>query len=198
MKNNLQIVYSILDLQVSRLSSPEARKALAATRARISALALLHRHLYDDLDLLSVEMRPFIEELCAHLDTLEDGHNSGHVVITVNVDAGRLASDQAVGVGQIITEAALNARQHAFPGDRIGVIQVSLRMASPDATLTIADNGLGLALTPTGDLPATGVGSALIHSFAQQIGGSAVITNGPGATVTVRFRPQFASNRETS
>lgn len=191
-KNNLQIVYSLLDLQVGRLSSPEAREALAATRARISALALLHRHLYDDHDFHSVEMRPFIEDLCAHLNMLEDGHSSERVDITVSVDAGRLVSDQAVGVGQIITEAALNARQHAFPDERAGVIHVSLKMSDADAILTIADDGLGLPASgaPTG----AGVGSALIHSFAKQIGGAAEITNGAGAVVTVHFKPQFASN----
>lgn len=193
-KNNLQIVYSLLDLQVGRLTSPEAREALAATRARISALALLHRHLYDDHDFHSVEMRPFIEDLCIHLNMLEDGRSSERVAITVSVDAGRLISDQAVGVGQIITEAALNARQHAFPGDRRGTIQVSLRMTDDDATLTIADDGLGLPTPPAGAPAASGVGSALIHSFAKQIGGSAEITNGAGAVVTVHFKPLFASN----
>jgi two-component sensor histidine kinase len=192
-KNNLQIVYSLLDLQVGRLNSPEAREALAATRARISALALLHRHLYDDHDFHSVEMRPFVEDLCVHLNMLEDGRSSERVAITVSVDSGRLISDQAVGVGQIITEAALNARQHAFPGDRRGTIQVSLRMTDADATLIIADDGLGLS-TAAGAPAASGVGSALIHSFAKQIGGSADITNGAGAVVTVHFKPQFASN----
>lgn len=191
-KNNLQIVYSLLDLQVGRLSSPEAREALAATRARISALALLHRHLYDDHDFHSVEMRPFIEDLCVHLNMLEDGRGSERVAITVSVDDGRLISDQAVGVGQIITEAALNARQHAFPDDREGVIHVSLKMTALDATLTIADDGLGLPAS--GAATAAGVGSSLIHSFAKQIGGCAEITSGSGAVVTVHFKPQFASN----
>ena len=193
-KNNLQIVYSLLDLQVGRLSSPEAREALAATRARISALALLHRHLYDDHDFHSVEMRPFIEDLCAHLNRLEDGHSSDQVAISVSVDPGRLISDQAVGLGQIITEAALNARQHAFPDERAGVIHVSLKMTDADAILTIADDGLGLATSASGAPTGAGVGSALIHSFARQIGGAAEITNGAGAVVTVHFKPQFASN----
>lgn len=192
-KNNLQIVYSLLDLQVGRLSSPEAREALAATRARISALALLHRHLYDDYDFHSVEMRPFIEDLCAHLNVMEDGGSSERVAITVTVDDGRLISDQAVGLGQIITEAALNARQHAFPGDRGGTIRVSLKMSEAEAILIIADDGLGLATEVPGAPAGGGVGSALINSFAKQIGGSAEITNGAGAVVTVRFKPQFAS-----
>ena len=195
-KNNLQIVYSLLDLQVGRLSSVEAREALVATRVRISALALLHRHLYDDHDFHSVEMRPFIEELCAHLNTMEEGPSPDRIVFEVSVDDGRLISDQAVGLGQIITEAALNARQHAFPGDRTGTIRISLKMSDGEAVLIVADNGLGLA-TPSLDAPmgaSAGVGSALINSFAKQIGGSAVITNGDGAVVTVRFKPQFASN----
>ncbi len=191
-KNNLQIVYSLLDLQFSRLTSTEARVALAATRARVSALALLHRHLYDEKDFHSVEMSAFVTELCDHLSAAEGGRHREQISMTVAVDEARLIADQAVGVGLIITEAAMNARQHAFPQGRAGSIRISLTVTRESAVLIIADDGVGVAegaINPAGK----GVGAALINGFAKQIGGVAAVTNGDGATVTVRFKPQFAS-----
>jgi two-component sensor histidine kinase len=187
-KNNLQIVCSLLDLQLKRLKSPEAQPALNATQARVRTLALFHRHLYEDQDFHTVGVRGFIAELCDHLVAAADLDVQSRVGLKIDVDDARVQADQAVGVGLIITEAVLNALHHAFPEeiwkDRRGVIAVSLKLDGETATLVIDDDGVGIpALAPAGK----GVGKILIEGFAKQIGGEVEFSTIDGTGVTVRF-----------
>ena len=183
-KNNLQVIVSLLNLQAGRLPEGPGRAALYEARRRINALALVHRSLYEAEDLRRVEMRPFLKEL---LNYVSDASQASEQAVIVNVESTEIEMepDYAVPLALFVTEAANNAFKHAFEDRKSGTILVSL-IAQDEATFEIAveDDGSGLA-----DDASEGTGSTLMQAFAQQLSGKIVRsrTDAGGTRVAIRF-----------
>jgi two-component sensor histidine kinase len=183
-KNNLQIVSSLLDLQVNRVRSPEAHAALSATRARVATLGLVHRHLYNDAEFHTVELDRFMHELCDQLK----GHVTGAILERVKVEVEapklRIAPEQAVAIGMITTEAVNNALQHAFPDGREGSIRVACEVGGTEGLLKVVDDGVGWNAEQT---PEHSLGTLLIGGFAKRLAGQLAVDGRHGTEVVVRF-----------
>lgn len=165
-KNNLQVIVSLLNLQSGRISDPAAAEALMDARRRINALALVHRSLYETDDLRFIEVAPFLNDLIRNLGDVLGGHDSK---IRVDVDCEELAlsPDQAAPMALFVTEAVTNAFKHAFSGRETGRILVRLTCEEDDQCLiSIGDDGTGVDPSAS-----AGTGSSLMHAFAQQLGG---------------------------
>ena len=182
-KNNLQIIASLLNLQANRIRLPEAKAEFQSARDRVRALATLHRHLYKDGGLYTIAMRSFLLELCGQLFQAI-GEREGHR-IRLEVDAPELeiSSDQAVPLALIVTEAVSNAVKYAFPGGRSGLVSVRLCLLGGERiSLTVQDDGVGMpagqAETETG--VRDGLGIQLIRGFAKQLGATLEVTEGAG------------------
>jgi two-component sensor histidine kinase len=180
-KNNLQIIASLLNLQANRIRQPEARAEFASARDRVRALATLHRHLYSEGELHTLNMRSFLEELCGQLFQAI-GEKEGKR-IRLEIEAGEIvmSSDQAVPLALVVTEAVSNAIKYAFPGGRSGVVSVCLAVEVEGiATLVIQDDGVGIpagrAETETGIRD--GLGIQLIRGFARQLGATLEVVEG--------------------
>jgi len=177
-KNNLQIVASLLNLQASRIRLPEARAEFASARDRVRALATLHRHLYLQGEVHTINMPVFLTELCDQLFQAMGETAGRRIKLNIVATPLQMVSDQAVPLSLIVTEAVSNALKYAFPGDRTGHVNVRLTSNGEEADLVIEDNGIGMpagrADTETG--PRDGIGITLIRGFARQL----------GATLTVR------------
>lgn len=171
-KNNLQVIVSLLNLQSRRISDPSAAEALMDARRRINALALVHRSLYETDDLRYVEARPFLKDLVQNLDQVLGGRDSRiHIEVTCNDLA--LCPDQAAPMALFVTEAVTNAFKHAFKGRSTGLISVRLSCDDEqDCVVAVSDDGVG---APEG--AGAGTGSSLMHAFAQQLGGSFEVRN---------------------
>jgi two-component sensor histidine kinase len=167
-KNNLQIVMSLLSLQAGRLTDPAAKDALAQARVRINALALVHRILYEIEDQQSVDVKALLEQLA---EQTSDGFGGDHRDIHVNVNAAsfRVNADVAVPLALFAVEALTNAFKHAFPaGGRGGNIRVLFGKAGDGRLrLSVEDDGEGFE-TDTGD---GSIGARLIKTFGQQLAG---------------------------
>ena len=150
-KNNLQIVVSLLNLRAQRLNSPAARTALAEAQTRIKALALVHRHLYEQPEVEAVELHAFLGDLCALIE--DTTAPSAPVTVEVDVAPVTVSTDQAIPIALLVTEILSNAFKHAFPDDRGGRIEVRLAPVAGGALLEIADDGVGYSLR--GRPPAT-------------------------------------------
>jgi two-component sensor histidine kinase len=181
-KNNLQIISSLISMQQRSLGDPAARAAMQDTRQRISALALIYRALYQGPDLKRVDLRHFLEELIAQL-IVADG--SEHKVRTeISVDDLTVDPDKLAPLALFTVEAITNAQKHAFKGRVGGVLKVSFRVEGESAYIEIADNG-GADPAELGE----GVGRTLMMAFARQLGGKAsfFVNDDNGLTARLEF-----------
>ncbi|MBN9563290.1 MAG: sensor histidine kinase [Alphaproteobacteria bacterium] len=181
-KNNLQIVASLLNLQASRIRAPEAKAEFQAARDRVRALATLHRHLYADGELRTINMRSFLMELSGQLFQAMGEREGDRITLTVDAPELQMSSDQAVPLSLIVTEAVSNAIKYAFPGGRRGRVAVHLAADKDIAHLVIEDDGIGI---PAGSGesesgPRDGLGIQLIRGFARQLGATLTVQEGNG------------------
>ncbi|WP_091736708.1 sensor histidine kinase [Phenylobacterium immobile] len=180
-KNNLQIISSLLNMQQRALSDPAARAAMSDTRQRITALALIYRALYQGPDLKRVDLRPFLEELTAQLVAGEMLHGPP-VRTELHVDALVIDPDRLAPLALFAVEAITNAQKHAFAG-RGGTLTVNFRVRDMVGELEIADTGHAKVET----LSATGVGRTLMTAFARQLRGTTELALNEGGGVTAKL-----------
>ena len=189
-KNNLQIVASLLNLQASRIRSPQARAEFESARDRVRALATLHRHLYAEGELHTINMRHFLEELCGQLFQAMGEREGSRIRLLIEAPEIQISSDQAVPLALIVTEAVSNALKYAFPGGRHGQIAVRLTASDGAAELVIEDDGIGMPEgrreTETGTRD--GIGLQLIRGFARQLGAGLDVAQEEGAGTRYRVR----------
>jgi two-component sensor histidine kinase len=170
-KNNLQIINSLLSLQSRKVKDPTAVAVLDDARARINALSLIHRSLYEHTDIRSVEVKSFFSELATHLDQAL-GAEDQRIRIESDIDDDLIDADTAVPLALFTAEAVTNAVKHAFPvgrGVRGGRVLVSYKVGDDETVLTVEDDGIGGedAQAAAGQ----GIGGTLMAAFARQVHG---------------------------
>ena len=173
-KNNLQIVTSFLNLQGRQLKDPQAKEAIAATRHRIDALAIVHQTLYQNERLESVDMRPFLTGLLNHLSDALGMSEAGINLVQSYAEIQRDA-DHAIPMALFIVEAVTNAMKYAFEEDG-GEVSVCLSATDDQVTLEITDTGLGYDTTDG----SSGLGSKLMVAFARQLSAEFTTKARPG------------------
>jgi len=176
-KNNMQIVASLLNLQAARIRQPEAKAEFQSARDRVRALATLHRHLYAHGELHTINMRSFLSELCTQLFQAFGESEDGRIHLDIDAPELRISTDQAVPLALIVTETVSNAIKYAFPGERSGKIAVRLVEAGARASLVIEDDGVGPG---EGEPRVGGIGMQLVRGFVRQIGGTMTIETQAG------------------
>ncbi len=187
-KNHLQIVSSLLDLQQRRTQDDQLLNTLASTRNRVRSMALIHEKLYQSDNLANLDLASHLAELCRQLHS-----SAGNVRNRVRSDAAvtpqnlAVGLDQAVPYGLVINELVSNALKYAFPGKRTGGIRVTLERSKPqEVLLTVADNGVDLpaALDPG---HTNSLGLKLGFLLTRQLHGSVTFERASGTTVHIRF-----------
>jgi two-component sensor histidine kinase len=178
-KNNLQIVMSLLSIQANQVKDMGARDALLQAQTRINALALVHRILNELEDQSTLDISQLLDELCHQI---AGGMSNDKIKVEVDVPSRVVAGSVAVALALFTVEALTNIFKHAFPGDKHGVIRVTMKPI-PDGKLklAIADNGMGFVLDETGK----SVGSRLIRTFGLQLGGVSSVHSEPGQGTVV-------------
>ena len=188
-KNNLQIVASLLNLQASRIRQPEARAEFQAARDRVRALATLHRHLYAHGEVHTIDMREFLVELCGQLFQAMGERPGQRLQLHIDATELKMSSDQAVPLALIVTEAVSNAVKYAFPAGRHGSVSVRLSTDGQTAELDVHDDGVGI---PAGRVETEagtrdGIGLQLIRGFSRQLGATLDVREGEGTQYVVRM-----------
>ncbi|HEV7353460.1 MAG TPA: histidine kinase dimerization/phosphoacceptor domain -containing protein [Brevundimonas sp.] len=180
-KNNLQIISSLLSMQQRALEDPAAKAALADTRQRISALALIYRTLYQSNDIRQADLREFLTDLVGQLIASESGRGP---VVTSLVEADSLVADpdKLAPLALWLVEAVSNAQKHAFAG-RGGRLEVRFRVLGPTSVLEVRDDGPGAPV----DRLTPGVGSTLMQAFARQLRGEMTLEAPEGGGVLARL-----------
>jgi two-component sensor histidine kinase len=180
-KNNLQVISSLLNMQQRALSDPAARAAMSDTRQRITALALIYRALYQGPDLKRVDLRSFLEELTAQL-VAADAMQGSHVRTEIHVDDLVIDPDRLAPLALFAVEAVTNAQKHAF-ANRGGTLSVSFRVHGEEAELEISDDGMA----PEDALVTSGVGRTLMTAFGRQLRGRAELVRNEKGGITARL-----------
>ena len=185
-KNNLQVIISLLNLQTGREQSPTVLEALRTTQARVRSMALLHEALYRSADLARINLANYLTSLCSHL-LRSNSAASGRIALESRAAGVELTLEQAVPCGLIVNELVSNALKHAFPEGRAGRISVEIHPeGDQQLILTVADDGVGL---PAGleDGPAQTLGLRLVSLLATQLNGVVNVTRHPGTRWKIAF-----------
>lgn len=182
-KNNLQLVSSMLGLQRSSLRDPESRQALQEARMRIQAIARVHQGFYSSGDF---ERADFGEVLRTLRDSLKSNAKDQPEIVVEASPGCLITAGKATPLALIANELVTNALKHAFePGQHGRVTMSCARGPGGEVVLTVADNGKGLP--PGLDLAAAGFGLRLVSTLARQIGGRVEVRSpGPGTAIEVR------------
>ena len=189
-KNNLQVVASLLNLQASRLRLPEAKAEFQSARDRVRALATVHRHLYAHGEVHTINMRIFLHELCGPLFQAMGETEGERIKLEIDAPELQMSSDQAVPLSLIVTEAVTNAIKYAYPAGRSGTIAIRLEEVGEHVILDIYDDGIGMPAGPTETAAGTrdGLGIQLIKGFTRQLGGTLAVEEGNGTRYRVRMK----------
>lgn len=180
-KNNLQIIASLLGLEANRLKSDDAVKALQDTRSRVRSMALLHETLYRSKNMARIDLASYLGDLCVKIIASFE-LVSGYVHLESRVAPVTLPLEKAVPISLIANEILSNALKHAFPRQRPGKITVELQPSGTDGelwALRFSDDGVGLPSEPDHE-PKDTLGMQLIHDLAEQLDGTLTIQSSPG------------------
>lgn len=187
-KNNMQIISSIIRQQMRHIANTETMTALNDIQDRIRSMALVHDRLFHSKDYESIEMDEYIRELTTHL-MQSFNRKAKSVRLLLDVEPVRLSSETAIPCGIILNEAISNAFKYAFPEGNEGTIRVVIKREDwGGLLLSVSDNGIGL---PEGfDFRSTAtVGFDLITILAeQQLRGELQVKSGGGTTISIRFK----------
>ena len=187
-KNNLQIVISLLNVQSDYLNNPSALNAIQESRERMQAIALIHQKLYQPNYGTLTKMKSYIEEMVGYLGNFTD---SNKVFFKLDVEDVALDVSQAVPLGLILNEAITNSLKYAFSSGQKGIISISLHQTHENQVrLNVADNGKGFP----GDFNFSGnksLGIKLITLFSEQLDARLDIANSNGAQIQLHFKKKL-------
>ncbi len=185
-KNNLQVVSSLLSLQAARLEENNVRDEFLRGKRRIDAMALVHHKLYGLKDLRSVDLELFIRDL---MQALSEMHRPTSNTVSYEVRTAGIRGDQdtVINLGMILCELISNAFQHAFPYATGGHVEILVQVVEGDLhRLIVKDNGQGLAVGHS-DGPGK-LGLEIVEALAEQLDGSFHMRANGGTTFEVLFR----------
>jgi two-component sensor histidine kinase len=195
-KNNLQIVSSLLRLQSTKFTDSAVRDVFTECRDRINAMARLHEQLYDEVGRSHLDFAPHLRELA---EMLVFSHTPPGCKLTLNVAADHvpLDLDQSILLSLISNELLLNALKHAFHCRTRGNINAEMRTTPDRVTLTIRDDGVGFVPLPRGADGHCGGGIELVSAMTRQLGGQFVINHTPpGGVCATIFFPNKLSRQQ--
>lgn len=190
-KNNLQLINSLLLLQIRRVADPEAKKVLRATLERIEALGTVHQRLYQSKDVGSFEIAAFVRDLVGNVI---DAAGRDNVKVALELEAAHLPAAKAAPLGLLINEVLTNSLKHAFAEDEQGEIRVALSRSNGDLRIKIVDNGVGVTDDAMNGGGKGTFGRTLIETLAKQLHARIDYRNAsPGTTVDITMPVETVS-----
>jgi PAS domain S-box-containing protein len=187
-KNNMQVITSLLSLQSKNIKDEQALSVFQDSQNRVKSMALIHETLYQSKDLSRIDFAEYLQKLVAHVSRSYRLRPEA-VKINIKVDNVSLPIDMAVPCGLIINELASNSIKYAFPADKRGEVNITFGQADAEYILCVSDTGVGL---PEGFDPEKGksLGMKLVRMLTEQLGGELECRNGVGTTFEIKFPEQ--------
>jgi len=182
-KNNLQIVMSLLNSQSAFIDNQAALTAIHDSQHRVHAMSLIHQKLYNTENVSSIDMSFYIRELSSYLN--ESFNTQRNIRFHFDLESLEIDVSQAVPLGLILNEAITNALKYAFPERENGSISISLKkLDEHQCLLAISDNGIGM---PSRNKKTGSLGMSLMEGLSEDLGGKFTIENNHGTMVRILF-----------
>lgn len=184
-KNNLQIVMSLLNSQAVYINNEAALTAIQDSKRRVYAMSLIHQKLYQSKNIATIAMPEYINELATYI---QDSFNArSQIQLEQHIEPLQLDVSQAIPLGLIINECMANTIKHAFPYKQHGTMHIYLGHDGPDhLLLTLQDNGIGLPADQQ-QTESNTLGLQLIQGLTRQLKGHITITGNNGLHISIRF-----------
>lgn len=185
-KNNLQIVSSMLNLQLDQLTDSTALERFKESQSRVRSIALFHEKLYQSKDLARVDVGAYLQSLATAL-LATYGVNPDAITLSITAEDVPLSVDEAISCGLIVNELVSNSLKHAFAARRGGHIRIELRATESQVKLLVADDGVGIPEGLNFREPST-LGLKLVCIFTEQLSGTIELDRSAGTCFAIRFR----------
>jgi PAS domain S-box-containing protein len=191
-KNNLQVISSLINMQIRGLEDESSRSALRDCQSRVVTMAKIHEMLYQSADYAQVPFARYTRDLAGRVLSAS-GTSPGHVTLQLELEEVSLPVVQAIPCGLILNELVGNCLKHAFPNAAHGVIRVELRFATDRSVfLSVSDDGTGIS--PAVDLgKMTSLGMQLVMNLVEQLEGRLEILGHPGSSFRITFPLESAA-----
>ena len=187
-KNNLEIVSSLLSLQSAQIKDRKIADAMQKSEQRVHSMSMIHQKLYQGKSLSHIEMKDYFENLGTYI--IHTFGKEGKVKLICDMVPLELDVDHAVPIGLIVNELITNALKYAYPDNREGLVEVSLTRTGNQLHLKVADDGIGKDIT---NMRGTGFGTQLIALLTAQLDGKMQLSVEQGTSVSFEFLvPQAA------
>ena len=189
-KNNLEIVSSLLALQSEQITDRKVRDAMQKSQHRVHSMSMIHQKLYQGKSLSVIEMKDYFTNLSNYIIDTFDAQNR----ISVDCDMQKLELDvdMAVPIGLIVNELLTNSMKYAFPNGEKGSVTIRLAEKNEHLLLEVNDNGIGKPLS-TGNNEGTGFGTQLISLLTRQLEGKMSLEVKDGTSVSFEFQHHKAA-----
>lgn len=191
-KNNLQVISSLLSLQSGFIENEFFQQKMNECRDRIKSMALIHEKLYQSGNLSELDFGSYLEELTRNLNRIYNTDNNRVQLNFINKAPDlRLKIDTAVPCGLIINEVLINAFKYAFPGKKSGKITVKLEKVKgkDDFSFTVSDNGVGMSTPKFGS--GNTLGLQLVEMLSEQLQAITEFSGNKGVSYTFRVNPRL-------
>ena len=187
-KNNLQVIASLLRLQTNTLEDERLARALLETQHRVESMALIHEQLYESKDLHELDLARHAVRLTRNLFQ-SYGIDPARIASRVTLEPTLLNVDQAIPVALILNELISNALKHAFPDGRTGLVSIEGGLSDGQVVLEVRDDGVGI---PAGVEPRrpNSLGLEIVNILTRQLKGTFELDRSQGTTFRVSFQEQ--------
>lgn len=181
-KNNLQVISSLLNLQSKKMADPTALDAIKEAKNRIKTMALIHQSLYSDKDLTNINTKEYVEDLIYSLFASYK-IDVDEIDLITDIDTIRMEVDTLVSLGLILNELISNALKYAFANTNKGKLEVKLKRTDENIVLEVNDNGIGLPAE--WNKKSASIGYHIIYSFIKKVKGRLRIDSSNGTRVQI-------------
>ncbi|MEH6513194.1 MAG: histidine kinase dimerization/phosphoacceptor domain -containing protein [Maribacter arcticus] len=182
-KNNFEIVSSLLSLQAARIVDPNILEAMEQSQHRVHSMGMIHQKLYLGDKLSTVEMKDYFINLTDYI--IDSYGKNSQVTVDIVMDELELDVDMAISIGLIVNELITNSLKYAFPEERKGNIHLALKLKGDLLVLEVNDNGIGMqSKNPFG----TGFGTHLVDLLVKQLDGKMILVTNHGTSVSIEFQ----------
>jgi two-component sensor histidine kinase/Tfp pilus assembly protein PilF len=183
-KNNLELVSSLLSLQSARIEDPSVLAEMEQSQHRVHSMGMIHQKLYLGENLAAVEMKDYFHNLSDYI--IHSFGKKDQVTVNLEMDEIELDVDMAIPIGLIVNELVTNSLKYAFPKGSAGTIHLALREKGDILVLEVKDNGVGMIV----DKPTTGTGfgTQLVNLLVKQLDGKMILDTNQGTSVFIQFQ----------